>query len=225
VEKVKTSKAEAKLQEYVCIQLNSADYYLLKKLLENTSKSRYWIETPNVLFANSEEVSSLLDFYNNRATSFANLFVASIFGIVTLSAIIDSVIVHDFGRAAFSMVPFWLFVSAGAYTLYRYSFYAGIAEEIKRQGFPQERLRTNNSAESEHCFRSTSLACYVEREKPSKLADISKKIRLNGSLLPVIYALAITALFIFVYWNFFPELVNYFLAFFNIAKNNRFLFY
>jgi hypothetical protein len=204
VEKVKGSKAEAKLQEQVCIKLNPTDNQILKKLLEETLKSRYWVETPNVLFSNSEEVSSLLDFYNNRATSFANLFVASIFGIVTLSAIVVSVIDGNFGRAIFSMLPFWFFVIAGAYTYYRYSFYAGIAEEIKGQGFCYCNVQTfkSNSTTDKH-LRNMGLTGFIEREKHSKTASLKKRVAKIPFTL--IYVLAIVTLFVFVYWNlFFP---------------------
>jgi len=36
--------------------------------------------------------SALLDFYGDRATSFASLFVASIFGLVATSAVIQAVL-------------------------------------------------------------------------------------------------------------------------------------
>jgi hypothetical protein len=202
VQNPKSEKADLKIQKKVCLQLNFSDYGVIKNLLEDSSKSTYWVETPDVLFSNAEEVTSLLDFYNNRSTSFANLFVASIFGIVTLSAMVVSVINDDFWRAIFSMAPFGFFVAAGAYTLIRYSFYASTAEEIKRQGFLYENLKTKNLIESERCFRNAGLAGYFERENHSKFTNFFKKFRTR---LPftLIYAFAIATLFLFVYWDLF----------------------
>lgn len=202
VNKVENEKPEDKVQKYICTALNPSDYNILKKIFE-TSQSAYLIETPNVLFQNSEEVSSLLEFYNSRATSFANLFVASVFGIVTLSAIVVSLSIGEFWRSIFSMIPFWLFVIAGAYTLYRYYFYAGIAEGIKTQGFLYTNTRTSRiNGESKRCFRNAGLTGYVERKRRSKNGDFLRN-RITKIPLTWIYGFAIAALFVFVYWNLF----------------------
>jgi len=75
--------------------------------------------------------SALLDFYSDRATSFASLMVASVFGIVTLAAIIQ-VIDNNPIIKGISLFPYIAFSYAGYYTWGRFLSWATRADKIER---------------------------------------------------------------------------------------------
>lgn len=72
-------------------------------------------------------LAPLLDFYSDRATAHASLFVASIFGILTMLAIVQ-------GLNGFVVWPsifvYFALTYAGYFTLVRFNFYAGIAHKL-----------------------------------------------------------------------------------------------
>ena len=119
--------------ENLVIEIGEADYDKIRGYMnENLLLSKIDIDEKKVAI-----LSAQLDFFGDRATSFASLFVASIFGLVTLSAIIQSlsasngvdiVIIH------LSMIPFAVFAGAGWYTLQKYFHYGDIAERIRYHG-------------------------------------------------------------------------------------------
>ncbi len=81
--------------------------------------------------------SALLDFYGDRAVSFASLFVASIFGLVTVLAIAQAInYLSPIGWLRpvflfiFSIFPYGVFAFVGYYNFKRFKFYADIAEKI-----------------------------------------------------------------------------------------------
>jgi hypothetical protein len=92
--------------------------------------------------------ASLLDFYGDRATSFVSLFLASIFGLVTVSAITQAMLFSMVGQetiipqlvyfrislnAVFiilSAVLFIVFVVVALYTYNRYVLYADLSENL-----------------------------------------------------------------------------------------------
>jgi len=79
-------------------------------------------------------LSALLDFYSDRATAFASLFVASIFGLVTLSAIIQNYIDGNFYWYIISLFPFIGFAVSGYFTWYRFCFWADMAHKMEYYG-------------------------------------------------------------------------------------------
>ena len=91
-------------------------------------------ETANILTARS----AILDFYSDRATSFASFFVASMFGLVTMLAIvqwIDRGVAYDipgyYGLLiSISIGIYVLFAKAGHYVFSRFVHYANIADKL-----------------------------------------------------------------------------------------------
>lgn len=83
-------------------------------------------ETANMLTARS----ALLDFYSDRAVAFASFFLASIFGLVTVLAIVQGIEDSVF-LISISLFLFWAFAYAGYYTFQRFRFYADIASKLQ----------------------------------------------------------------------------------------------
>jgi hypothetical protein len=72
-------------------------------------------------------LAALLDFYSDRATAHASLFVASLFGLFSVLSIVDQ-LTGDY--IWFSMVIYFLLAYSGYFTLVRFGFYAQIAHLI-----------------------------------------------------------------------------------------------
>lgn len=139
--KISISKLESYSQKNICERLDEEDYSRIEKALFNC---QYLVKLngPCGWKLDKDLLSGLLDFYNTRTTSFISLFVASIFGIVTLSAIIKSIVAEfaanpngfNYLPVILTVIPYVIFAFAGYYTLKSYSFYADIAEKIKSCG-------------------------------------------------------------------------------------------
>lgn len=84
----------------------------------------------------SEELSArsaLLQFYSQRAVSFASLFVASIFGLITWSAIVRAIDVKGASYLVFiglSLIVYIFFAYASRHTFKRFTYYADIASKL-----------------------------------------------------------------------------------------------
>jgi hypothetical protein len=95
--------------------------------------------------------SALLDFYGDRATSFVSLFIASIFGLVTISAIIQTMLFGMVGQETIlsqffnnvklslnsviiivSVFMYVTFVEVALYTYKRYTFYSDLADKLAK---------------------------------------------------------------------------------------------
>jgi len=92
--------------------------------------------------------AALLDLYGDRATSFVSLFLASIFGLVTISAIVQTMLFSmveqvssqtwylqlspNFFFIAVSMILFVVFVVVALYTYNRYTFYSDLSDKLTR---------------------------------------------------------------------------------------------
>ena len=90
------SKPTDKCQKAICTQLSEEDYQIIKSFFSDTNMQQYF-EKPGWSTGSTSDIevlSSLLEFYNSRTTSFANLFLASIFGVVALSAIVGTIPVN-----------------------------------------------------------------------------------------------------------------------------------
>lgn len=79
-------------------------------------------------------VAALLDFYSDRATAHASLFVASIFGILTLLALVQNF--NSNTLIFISIIAYFIFSYLGYHTLVRFGFYADIAQRLA-VGLPQ----------------------------------------------------------------------------------------
>lgn len=94
--------------------------------------------------------AALLDLYGDRATAFVSLFIASIFGLVTISAIVQAMLfsmvdeeaaLSQFLYFKLSLNAFFIFLSAvlyiafvgvALYTYKRYTFYADWSDKLTR---------------------------------------------------------------------------------------------
>ena len=76
----------------------------------------------------ASRIGALLDFYSDRAVAHASFFVASIFGLVTMSAIVLQL--EDKLFAWISIPLFFAFSYLGYFTLVRFGFYADISERL-----------------------------------------------------------------------------------------------
>jgi hypothetical protein len=102
--------------------------------------------------SNSDELSAkaaLLDFYGNRAVSFASLFIASIFGLVTMVALFQAIGASGFSSGEpirwslnfmallVSGLAYVAFSYAAYYTFSMFSNYASVADVLVRESLHQ----------------------------------------------------------------------------------------
>ncbi|MCW4025570.1 MAG: hypothetical protein NWF01_11140 [Candidatus Bathyarchaeota archaeon] len=121
----------------ICRLLEDKDFDKFAQICANKNYAkRYTEETTINLF------TSLLDFYGNKAASFANLFLVSIFGIVTLSAIIRTT---SGIPTAISIIPFLIFSILGLYTLNKYTSYGNRATAIKGEYIDEQHYDSLNN--------------------------------------------------------------------------------
>jgi hypothetical protein len=73
---------------------------------------------------------AFLDFYSDRATAHASLFVASLFGLFTQLTIVQSMSSHPDLFVWLSIPVFFGLTYAGYFTLVRFGFYSNIAQRI-----------------------------------------------------------------------------------------------
>jgi hypothetical protein len=114
--------------DHICLKLSEQDYDKIENAFSNMQylKPIEEVTNPN----NVGVFAALLDFHSDRATSFASLFVASIFGLVTLSAIIKNIGIASW-QYGFTIIPYLGFLIAGIFTWKRFSYYADIAHQIE----------------------------------------------------------------------------------------------
>lgn len=124
---------------WLLFAFNHIKYLRVKKPVKDSKRESTCLPQPEPtpeLFAS--RVGGLLDFYSDRAVAHASFLVASIFGLVTLSAIIQQL---DFQLMLFPVPLFWLsvllffvFSYLGYYALIRFGFYARIADKLRERG-------------------------------------------------------------------------------------------
>lgn len=83
-------------------------------------------------------IGDLLEHYSSRAVAHASFFIASIFGIVTLSAIIQQLSGSMF--LFLSMLLFFGFSYVGYFTMARFGYYADLAERLASWGLNQQEI-------------------------------------------------------------------------------------
>ena len=99
--------------------------------LSEEEQSKQKPNKPSELSIPVEALSGLLDFYSDRATSFASLMIASIFGVVTLAAIIQTIGNNPIIKGL-SLFPYIAFCYAGYYSWKRFISWAIRADKIER---------------------------------------------------------------------------------------------
>ena len=77
--------------------------------------------------------AALLDFYSDRAVAQASFLIASIFGLITLLAMVQQMINEaSLLLLSLSLVPFLTFSYLGFYSLQRFGYYAVIADKLQQ---------------------------------------------------------------------------------------------
>ena len=136
--------------------------------------------------------SALLDFYSDRAVAHASFLLASIFGLVTLLAIVQQMISQTSTiLICFSLFPFGILAYLGYHTLRRFGAFASNAEELKEQ------LR---KCAPKHVKESLQKRI-EETDEQLIIKQIPKKLRFKkpGSLYYLAYWLLIVSLSCVVY--------------------------
>ena len=203
-------------------EIGEADYAKIEQYLNQKKLlSRIEIDEKKV-----ELLSASLDFFGSRATSFASLFVASIFGIVTLSAIIqglNSESLIDLLILHLSMIPFAFFAVAGWYTLQKYFHYGDIAERIRYWGltFPyykdlreikEIKYTTTNGIVTSKTNDLVNCLLVTEKEKGTKkekqkvnvsnlIITSIKQVLSAKSSFSILYFLLLFLIYIVVYYH------------------------
>lgn len=182
---------------------------------------------------NPEVSAGLLDYYNSRATSFSSLFVASIFGLVTLAAIIQSLfsnyklaLTGDLGVIIISLGIYATFILAGYYTLRTYFHYAILSDKIKSiaidRPFKEYLERTWHCEMIDGKRYETNLWEIITDKELNHSKGLMKQIIQMRGLVIIAYVLAILALSIIIYWGILPSewqaSLNHFWA---VVKINR----
>jgi hypothetical protein len=89
--------------------------------------------------------SALLDFYSDRAVAFGGFFLASVFGILTMLAIVQGIKCSDSNLTivfvSLSFVPYLIFALIGYISLRQFVSYARIANQIEGGTGEAESLR------------------------------------------------------------------------------------
>lgn len=169
--------------------------------------------------ADSELLSGLLDYYNSRAASFASLFVASVFGIITLSAIIQvafSKFVYssfiDIIQVAISII-LYLSISTGAYyTLKCYSYYTSLADTVKNAGLQSPNFYVLNKimTPSTENGKTTSVGLIQTITKVDKTHCKTpiKRIMKDNQNIKLIFVFSLLLLATFIYWDIISQILS-----------------
>jgi hypothetical protein len=75
-------------------------------------------------------LAAFLDFYSDRATAHASLFVASVFGLLTVLSLVQGL---NRSVVWLSIFVYFALSYAGYFTLVRFGFFAAIAHRISRE--------------------------------------------------------------------------------------------
>ena len=202
-----------------CQQMNDKDFLLIQQHFVNQN-SPYKIKLkkqensfgPTGWQLDSNLLSGILDYYNSRATSFASLFVASVFGLVTLSAIIQQTFnptymistASDSLQVAISFSLYLLFSGAGLYTLRAYLFYTGETDRVKSTGidipYMNELERVWGVGAEKKIYNESSLRESI-RKSGRKYGNSLLKIKKNPIFI-FLYVTIIILMAFFIYWQF-----------------------
>lgn len=143
--------------------------------------------------------SALLDFYSDRAVSFSGLFLASLFGLLTMLTLVQSIKPIDNSFTilfvSLSFVPFLTFALIGYVALRKFCYYADIANEIEGGSGEKESLR--DYAKMDELFGK--IATRVEAHKNEWAVKKMKSITSNKSYFILAYSALIILLVAVVY--------------------------
>ena len=164
---------------------------------------------PNLLTA---KISALLDFYSDRAVAHASFLVASVFGLVTLSAMIQELSNHTL--VLISLPLFLGFSYTGYFTLLRFQYYACIAHALVDHGLKEDATMSaipldENTLLQYRQKQSQFYEALLFPKKLFKFVDTHVRIsdrKVTRIILMTIYWGVIILLSIFVYSKFWDSL-------------------
>ena len=158
----------------------------------------------------------LLSFYSNRTTSFASLFVASIFGLVSFLGLAHQIVQKpdiNLWAVALSLIPYLIFFLAGFHTFSRYTYYAEIAHMIEAYGLriPYDNLLSEVGCKEgdEDSNLSASIGNIYRRQRESRIEKIPR-----NRILPFLYIVLCISLAILVYYPAILRLIEHLMAIF-----------
>lgn len=194
----------------LCNKIKKIDEERMRCAMPKPTKPRK-TDNDNPLFIS--RVAALLDFYSDRATAHASLFVASIFGLVTVLAIIQAFILsnNQFDRWIIwgSEFLFFIFTYVGHYTLNQFSYYANISQRLTA-GLEQKKSFLGIPVDA----KEENLDQYFDRlERNQRLILIPKMLvkklgTFGGFFLAIIYWIIVFFLGLIVYFPFFISLIE-----------------
>jgi hypothetical protein len=160
-------------------------------------------------------ICALVDFYSNRAVAHASFFIASIFGLITFSAIIQQL--EGKNIAWFSTVLFLGFSYVGYYTLIRFGYYAILAEELTKVGLKRDEIlsKVRDPKVPDPKDKKSNFLQFLDREEKSQgkllfsktiLSTFNERSKL---ILGLLYWIAVTWLGIIVYSKFWDSILNW----------------
>ena len=159
-------------------------------------------------------LSALLDFYADRAAAFASLFVASIFGLVTLSALIQNYSGNNFLWYIIAGVPYIAFVLSGYFTWMRFRYWADLAHNLEFYGLSEPYKSELKKIDCVHKEgnenKVTDFYSYAEdMHKKQNNSRVGKFFVIMRRYFSLFYLLLIIFLTIIVYWSFLVKLFEY----------------
>jgi hypothetical protein len=186
----------------VCRMIEEGDFKKFNEIYDNEEFMKRYREETNIAI-----LSSLLGFYGSKAASFINLFLATLFGIVTLSAIIQ--FIDELEPTIISLALFIFFSIIGIYTFEKYSYYGLNAEKIKRNFLEKPNFDGLNYVMF-YDYASERFVGYSdyyhpirnsEEEKIPLLKKAQTKISEGKWYFRIIYLSFLVGLAIVIYWN------------------------
>jgi hypothetical protein len=146
--------------------------------------------------------------------------MASVFGIVTLSAIIQFALNSLQALSIFDVIPYVIplilpvflyfsFAFAGYHTITSYFYYAGIADRITEIGFIRlhleelNKLRYIEENEVKRLFRDFGLYDSITKIDNAYAKSVSKKVLSRPYLFKISYGITLIVLTVVVYWKIF----------------------
>ncbi|MCW4005682.1 MAG: EVE domain-containing protein [Candidatus Bathyarchaeota archaeon] len=193
-----------------CQKLDEKEYLeIANALSDHTLRVKH--NGPTGWKANPDLLCGILDYYNSRATSFVSLLMASVFGLVTLSAIIQSL--HSIFGASLTLFEqlililavllYLLFALAGYYTLNSYAHYTGIADKVKQFGIDKpyyvDLKRIVNIESSRTKEENLAISDYISKRDTQRGNAVIKKIMKRSAVFPISYMVTISLLAIIAF--------------------------
>lgn len=169
-------------------------------------KKTYPAEKPLSSGDKIELLSGLLDYYASRATSFASLFIAALFGLVAVATIIKGIRLDNYGIFGYglSFIPYFAFVGLTWTTWQRFQYWKDISDKIERDGLRWPK-KHKDFLKTIPVFK-TNLYDYIDEKFQAADSEFWRSHTINR--LGAIFAVSMIFLTLIVYWDFFLELLR-----------------